>query len=150
MTTEEKFWSKVKKTKDCWLWTDSPASKSIPYGRFFDGKKTYRAHRFVMMMKIGHPIPPSIYVCHKCDTPMCVNPDHLFLGTAQENVNDMILKGRGAKQKKAHCPQGHALTIDNIRLSRNKNGNYFRRCKICSRNRKDRRLKYAKLAGDGE
>lgn len=51
------------------------------------------AHRIAWEMKNG-PIPPGLFGCHKCDTPSCVNPDHLFLGTIQENFDDMRQKGR--------------------------------------------------------
>lgn len=56
--------------------------------------KTIRAHRFAWFLKTGKLIPDNIMACHKCDNPSCVNPDHLFLGTAKDNVNDMLSKGR--------------------------------------------------------
>lgn len=83
----------------CWLWELGQAR--------FDGNGVVKhnrrqriAHR--VSYEIFHgPIPAGMFVCHKCDTPLCVNPDHLFLGTPKDNVDDMLRKGRAAHQKKA-------------------------------------------------
>lgn len=75
----------------CWIWTEY--CNNHGYGRFrVDGKKTL-AHRASYEAFIG-PIPEGMLVCHKCDTPACVNPSHLFLGTDKDNVRDCINKGR--------------------------------------------------------
>lgn len=89
------FWEKVQKTDTCWIWTASKRYKG--YGAFCwkDGT-TYlngRAHRFAYQLLVG-PIPDGMFVLHKCDVPACVNPEHLFLGTNQDNVDDMMRKGR--------------------------------------------------------
>jgi hypothetical protein len=90
----ERFWSKVKKG-DCWEFT-GPFLPS-GYGVFFISKRAKRpqmpAHRFSWELHHG-PIPPGMKVCHKCDNPPCIRPDHLFLGTQQENLADMRAKGR--------------------------------------------------------
>lgn len=82
----------------CWLWTG--ASRDDRYGRFGVDAKTHRyAHRFSWELAHG-TIPDGMLVCHKCDTPSCVNPSHLFLGTHSDNGKDMSRKGRargGAK-----------------------------------------------------
>jgi hypothetical protein len=65
-------------------------------------------------------------VCHRCDTPQCINPDHLFLGTKKENAEDCSRKGRTSGQKKTHCPQGHPYSGENVFLD-----NLARKCRIC-------------------
>ena len=78
---------------DCLIWT-GPATKD-GYGVMTIGrKKQYRVHRIAYEIANGEEIPPGLLVCHRCDTPLCVNPDHLFLGTARDNMRDMIAKGR--------------------------------------------------------
>lgn len=94
----DKFWSKVDildgfiTDEDCWLWTDTPRNDG--YGRV---KKMFihdeGAHRVSYKLYKG-TIPKGLYVLHKCDSPLCVNPNHLFLGTADDNAKDCVLKGR--------------------------------------------------------
>lgn len=74
----------------CWIWIKSTCGA---YGKIrFEGK-TDTAHRVSYKIFKGE-IPKKVCVCHKCDTPLCVNPDHLFLGTHKENTQDSIRKGR--------------------------------------------------------
>lgn len=75
----------------CWVWTG--AKNRDGYGVLGVGRKQYRAHRVSYMTFCG-PIPEGRLVCHKCDTPPCINPDHLFLGTPRDNSQDMVAKGR--------------------------------------------------------
>lgn len=94
--TIERFWSHVAKTDTCWLWTGSKRNKG--YGAFVwaddEGRVIQgRAHRFSYQIMVG-PIPAKLFVLHRCDNPACVNPDHLFVGTNQDNVSDMMQKGR--------------------------------------------------------
>lgn len=100
-TPEERFWAKVNKDGPiptqcpelgpCWLWT---ASTTDGYGQFpLPRGHMQRAHRLAWLWLRG-PIPEGLHACHTCDTPSCVNPDHLFLGTDQDNMDDASRKGR--------------------------------------------------------
>lgn len=91
---EVAFWQKVQKSEGgCWLWQGKPRADG--YGRLQAGGKCYGAHRVSWELHFG-PIPAGQLVCHRCDTPMCVRPDHLFLGTIKDNQADMVAKGRSA------------------------------------------------------
>ena len=96
---EERFWSKVAITADdnqCWLWLAGKTDNR--YGHFWYNSKVDKAHRVAWMLP-DYVLPDGMEVCHSCDNPSCVNPKHLFLGTHQDNVDDMNLKGRGYKFK---------------------------------------------------
>lgn len=84
------FWSYVNRSGDCWIWK---AGKQKGYGRFVINGKTYRSNRIAYSLIKG-PIGKGLCVCHKCDNPCCVNPDHLWLGTSRDNTRDMIRKRR--------------------------------------------------------
>lgn len=83
--------SKVRKTDSCWLWTG--AKSSTGYGNMMVKGKTKKPHRVAYELFIGK-IPDDLFVMHSCDTPLCVNPDHLSVGTNADNMADMASKGR--------------------------------------------------------
>jgi hypothetical protein len=118
-TTEDRiraFWSKVNKTDTCWLWTGKP--NATGYGQFNAGDKMWLAHRYSYNLNVG-PIMNGLHVLHKCDVPLCVNPEHLFLGTQAENVQDMLNKGReakGSKRGNAKLKEADIYQIRNLRL----------------------------------
>ena len=90
MEQEFRFWRKVDKSKACWNWT---GALTKGYGYLSKDSKKYYAHRYSWIIHNGL-IPENLCVLHKCDNPLCVNPDHLFLGTTLDNVKDKIAKGR--------------------------------------------------------
>lgn len=96
---EERFWDKVVKTESCWLWDASVDRKG--YGKINHNGKPKSAHRLSYEIAYG-PIPEGMFVCHKCDNPPCVRPDHLFIGTNKDNMADMKSKGRGRKPLNKH------------------------------------------------
>lgn len=99
-----RFWSKVDTTSTCWLWLGSK-SKRGGYGEMHLAGKTMKAHRISFLVANGI-IDPTLFVCHSCDNPPCVNPAHLFQGTNQDNVADMVKKGRHYPTFKLSPPKG--------------------------------------------
>ncbi len=107
----DRFWQKVNKTDSCWLWTAH--TNAWGYGVFNARKHTPQilAHRWAFLDKHGS-IPDGLLVLHRCDTPNCVNPDHLFLGTHADNVADMMAKGRQMSEARPRGERVNTAKLD--------------------------------------
>lgn len=101
-----RFYNKVNKTNSCWLWTGALTKGG--YGKININKKFISTHRLSWELVNGE-IPKGLHVCHTCDVRSCVNPEHLWLGTAKDNAMDREKKGRsdngGYKKKKQEVCQ---------------------------------------------
>lgn len=127
---ETKFWKKVDKSSECWNWKGKVDEKGygvfpVYVGRKPLGHKTKskwlfkKAHRVSWELINGDISGTGWLVCHRCDNRACVNPNHLFLGTANDNVQDMIKKGRQNLSRPGEKSPSAKLTqrqVDEIRL----------------------------------
>lgn len=127
----KRFWGKVDMSGECWLWTASRLPEG--YGQFTFHRRTFRAHRFSYELHFG-PIPEDMLICHHCDNPPCVNPDHLFLGTDADNAADRKKKNRaasikGVKNGRAKLTESQVLEIRRLyipgKITQRQIGNMF-------------------------
>lgn len=97
----EHFWRGVRKSRGdkCWHWKRGTDSNG--YGRIGWHGRVEGAHRVAYELTYGHP--GNLFVCHHCDNPICCRPEHLFLGTAADNMRDMVAKGRHGRMRKNKC-----------------------------------------------
>lgn len=104
MNSLSRFSEKTRRQGDCLMWTGAINKGAGGYGWFrLKGRETL-AHRASWELHKGE-IPKGEQVLHKCDVRLCVNPDHLFLGSNGDNVNDKVMKGRQARGE-GHIPNG--------------------------------------------
>lgn len=120
---------------ECWPWVGYRVKAG--YGSLMVRGKAIRAHRFAWEVANASPIPPGMFVCHRCDNPPCVNPKHLFLGTDADNVADRVAKGRSINgpMRRTKCPNGHPYDATDSRG--------FRTCRACIRDGRRRRASEA-------
>jgi hypothetical protein len=108
----EKFWARVDKSGECWVWTGS--KKTLGYGLVCYRGQLRTAHRVAYEIFVG-PLRDGLFVCHSCDNPPCVNPAHLWQGTASDNTRDAMSKGRlviprFSRENDSVPPRTHAHT----------------------------------------
>lgn len=145
------FWDYVRvvNSDECWLWTGSTkGSGSQKYGGFYFRGSHWLAHRVSWTLAYGE-IPEisdadshGTCVLHKCDTPLCVNPGHLFLGTHKRNMEDKMAKKRDNWRNKPFCKHGHPRTPENLYTS--KEG--LRACRECHRIREAARQSQLRMS----
>ena len=115
MSDIDRLLSRTNKLKTgCWEYEGARDCKG--YGRIWYVNNTIMAHRASYLMHVG-PITDGLFVLHHCDNPPCVNPEHLFLGTAKDNTHDMMRKGRRPDFKGEDVGKA-VLTEDKVRLVR--------------------------------
>jgi len=120
---------------ECILWDGS-----IEHGGYavrYDhrvSRSAIRISREILSERLGRALTAKEHACHVCDVPVCVNPDHLFLGNAKANQRDKTAKGRHHNQQKTHCKNGHEFSVENVRLYAGA-ARKFRVCRACERER---------------
>lgn len=133
---DNRFWSKVRKTETCWLWT--AFTDGDGYGTFRLNRRSYRAHRLAYEDAKGQ-IPEGLVIDHLCRVRNCVNPDHLEAVTSVENV--MRGDTLGARNRdKSHCDKGHEFTDENTGRQSSKTPKRY--CLQCERDRNKARRAY--------
>lgn len=161
---EELFYAKINKSPDgCWEWSGSLQTRGNPrrgggrrmgYGqfgvRYADKNKkkgTLLAHRLMWILIHGEA-DDSMVICHHCDNPKCVRPDHLYMASQSQNVRDSVGRGRHAMANRTHCPSGHEYSAENTLREKTSAGYVERKCRQCHNDRQRRYRQSKKVAGE--
>ena len=132
-------WEEVERIPElgaCWEWKGARRNSRGGYGLIRIGRQRY-AHRVAYEARNG-AFDVSLSVLHHCDNPPCVNPDHLYVGTHDDNMRDVKVRGRHWNTNKDSCPHGHEYTQKNtIYLGGKQEGG--RRCRKCKNEEANRR-----------
>jgi hypothetical protein len=129
---EKRFLNGILKTESCWLWQKGKTHDG--YGRIQIDAKSEMTHRLSYLLYKG-PITAAC-VCHRCDMPACVNPDHLFLGSHKDNQQDSVAKKRHRNSLKTHCVNGHLFSVKNTYYEKSHTKSpFWRRCRKCHADR---------------
>ena len=115
----ERFESRVERLpfSGCWIWMGAAKNRKWGYGSFFLSGKVESAHRASWLLFRGQ-ISEGLFVCHECDVPACVNPDHLYLGSPTDNMRDMAGRKRDIAGRLIQGRKIAKLTEDNVRAIR--------------------------------
>ena len=147
-TPEELFWrhinplDKLIEDKDhCWPYQGGVSDEG--YGRITWMNQKFAAHRISYAIHYG-PYLPWLCVLHRCDNRLCCRPEHLFLGTQADNINDMVAKGRHWEKQRTHCTQGHEYTPENTYMHPIR-GRTCCECRRIKRRRRDAKKRAAKI-----
>lgn len=130
MEAAERLSAKLTSDGDCLIWRGYTLPKG--YGLISYQGKPMQTHRLAWKLAFGE-IPPEMHVLHTCDNPPCCNPEHLFLGTNQDNIDDKMRKGRhnNGMSERTHCIRNHEYTESNTYYT----PSGARQCKACRRQR---------------
>lgn len=126
---DERFWAKVDRSGDCWIWT---AATNGRYGVIGGRRSRFYAHRLSVLLD-GREIPEGMQIDHLCRNTLCVNPKHLDVVTPKENWRRIPREGLPCVRRsrtRTHCSKGHELSPENVFY---KKGETFRRCRACHR-----------------
>lgn len=130
---EQRFWNKVDTSGECWLWTGARYSNGYGRMRCAPEFSYQNAHRVSWFLQHGSWPPRRLYVCHSCDNKLCVRPEHLFLGTSQDNMLDASNKNlKIGRPRQTACKRGHEMSEQNtyVQIIKGRRSP-LRRCRIC-------------------